>query len=236
MPTITFSRLNPDKQEKIIHCAAEIFARNGYTGASMDSVAEAAGIAKGALYRYFTSKKDLFIRVVDFLREDINNYAMQFLDSHKDMNVFDTFRDWVVSIYTLHERFSMHRDVVCNILYQEALDFKGEVLAKFGKLTTQYTRLLLQRGIARGEVREEVDLDAAAFIIDSVIDRFHDGVTMPFLDKGYALYQQPQEVIERKADQLIAAFRRAFGKAGYQQEQLALQEQQPANSMHRSAS
>ena len=130
MPTITFSRLNPDKQEKIIHCAAEIFARNGYTGASMDSVAEAAGIAKGALYRYFTSKKDLFIRVVDFLREDINNYAMQFLDNHKDINVFDTFRDWVVSIYTLHERFSMHREVVCNILYQEAFDFKGEVLAK----------------------------------------------------------------------------------------------------------
>ena len=236
MPTMTFSRLNPEKQDKIIHCAAEIFARNGYTGTSMDSVAEAAGIAKGALYRYFASKKDLFIRVVDYLREDINTYAMQFLANHKDRDTFDTFRDWVVSIYVLHERFSVHREVVCNILYQEALEFKGEVLAKFGKLTTQYTRLLLQRGIARGEVSEDVDLDAAGFIIDSVIDRFHDGVTMPYLDKGYALYKQPQEVIERKADQLIAAFRRAFGKAGYQQERIALQNQQAANSTHRSAS
>ena len=213
MPTKTFNKLNPEKKQKIINCAVEIFARNGYSGTSMDSVAECAEIAKGALYRYFTGKKDLFILVVDTLVDEIHQYAQDFLESHKEINVFDTIRDHLVSIYTLQDRFSKHQKVLCNILYQEQLDFKGEVLAKFGKLTTHYTRLLLQRGIARGEVQEDIDLESASFIIESVMDRFHDGVIMQYLDHGFGLYQQTQEVINRKADQIIEAFRRAFGKS-----------------------
>ncbi|MFH1070622.1 MAG: TetR/AcrR family transcriptional regulator [Candidatus Glassbacteria bacterium] len=213
MPTTTFFKLNPEKQEKIIACAIRAFADKGYTGTSMDVVAEAAGIAKGALYRYFNSKQDLFMQVVDNLRDDIHGFVTAYLASRIDWNAFDTIRDSLVSIYEFQKRFSVHHRVLCNVLYQEDLDFKGEVLAKFGKLSTQYYRLLLQRGIACGEVRADIDLDAAGFIIQSVEDRFHHGVIMPFLDMGYALYRQPQEVLEEKADQIIEFFRRAFGKA-----------------------
>lgn len=213
MPTITFQKLKPDKQKKIIDCAIRTFAEKGYTGASMEVVADTAGIAKGALYRYFSSKQDLFMQVVDNLREDIQDFASAYLAARKDQNAFDTIRDLLVSIYDFQKRFSVHHRVLCNVLYQEDLAFKGEVLAKFGKLSTHYYRLLLQQGIACGEVRADVDLDAAGFVIQSVEDRFHHGVIMPFLDMGFALYHQPQEVLEEKADQIIEIFRRAFGKS-----------------------
>jgi len=212
MPTKTFFKLDPLKREKIITCAADLFAQNGYSHTSMEAVAEAAGIAKGALYRYFEGKKDLFLMVVDHLHQDIDNYAREYLEDRKDWNVFDTIRDWLVSVYEFQKLFSMHMLVLCNVLYQEDLEFKGEVLAKFGKLSTQYTRLLLQRGIARGEVRDDIDLDAAAFVIECVHDRFHDGVMQPFLDHGFGLYQAPQEVINRKSDLVVESFRRALGK------------------------
>lgn len=211
MPTETFLKLNPEKRERIVACAIKNFAEKGFTGTSMDSVAKCSGIAKGALYRYFTGKKDLYIEVIDHLVNEVDQYAQEFLASRKGQNVFETIRDWLVAIYAFQEKFSTHQKILGNILYQENLDFKGEVLAKFGKLSTYYTRLLLQHGIAHGEVHEEIDMEAAGFIIESVIDRFHDGASMPFLDHGFGLYQQPQEVINRKADLVIEAFRRAFG-------------------------
>lgn len=211
MPTETFFKLNPEKRERICACAIKNFAEKGYTGTSMDSVAKCAGIAKGALYRYFTGKKDLYLEIINHLVDEIDRYVQDFLAQRKGQNVFGTIRDWLVAIHAFQEKFSSHQKVLCNILYQEDLEFKGEVLAKFGKLTTQYTRLLLQHGIARGEVSEEIDMEAAGFIIESVVDRFHDGASMPFLDHGFGLYQQPQEVINRKADLVIEAFRRAFG-------------------------
>jgi AcrR family transcriptional regulator len=212
MSTETYSRLGKEKKQKIIDSAIDNFARSGYSGTSMEAVAESAGVAKGALYRYFTGKKDLFMLMVDHLVEDIDHYVQEFLKSHSETNVFTTLYDHLVAIYDFQKRFSMHHEVLCNILYQEQFEFKGEVLAKFGKLTTQYTRLVLQRGIARGEVRDDIDVDAAAFMIESVIDRFHDGVWISYLDHGFGLYQQPQEVINRKAALIKDAFRRAFGK------------------------
>ncbi len=69
MPTETFFKLNPEKRERICACAIKNFAEKGYTGTSMDSVAKCAGIAKGALYRYFTAKKDLYLEIIDHLVE-----------------------------------------------------------------------------------------------------------------------------------------------------------------------
>lgn len=212
MPTETFLRLDREKRDKISRCATQNFAEKGYTGTSMDAVAEAAGVAKGALYRYFTSKKDMYMHVVDILRDDAREFVEEFLEERREQSIFETIRDWLVSIHLIHDRLAVHHNVLCNVLYQESVDFKGEVLAKFGKLSTQYYRQILQQGIARGEVREDLDIDAAAFVVQSVQDRFHDGATMPYLDMGFALYQQPQAVIENKADHIIDIFHRAFGK------------------------
>ena len=213
MPTKTFYKLVSSKREKIVACAADLFAHNGYSHTSMDAVAEAAGIAKGALYRYFEGKKDLFLTVVDSLVKDLENYVVDFLERHKDCDVFETIRDHLVAVYEFQKLFPVHQRILCNVLYQEDLEFKGEVLAKFGMLSTQYTCLLFQRGIARGEVREDIDMEAAAFIIECVASRFHHGVMQPFLDHGFGLYQAPQEVINRKADLVVECFRRALGKS-----------------------
>ncbi len=212
MSSETFARLKSDKQQRIIHSATACFAELGYSGTSMELIAERSDIAKGALYRYFTGKKELYMLVVDRLVDEIDRYARQFIEERAAQSIFATLRDHMVSIYDLQQRFSRHQQVLCNVLYQEHLEFKGEVLAKFGKLSTHYTKLILQRGIARGEVRETIDLDAASFIVESVIDRFHDGVLMPYLDHGYTLYQQPQEIVNRKAEQVVALFSKAFGK------------------------
>ena len=212
MPTDTFLRLNEEKRKNITRCATRAFAANGFSGTSMDSVAEAAGVAKGALYRYFLNKKDMYLHVVDALREDTQAYIVEFLEQRRRQDVFDTMRDWLVSSYTTQERFDTHRKVLCNILYQESLDFKEEALTRFGNLSSHYVKLAIQQGIASGTICENINLDAAAFMVQCVEDRFHDGVTVPFLDVGYALYNQPQAVIEYKADQIIDLFRRAFGK------------------------
>ena len=48
------------KESQILNGAAEVFARDGYEGASMSRIAAQAGVSKGTLYNYFTSKAELF--------------------------------------------------------------------------------------------------------------------------------------------------------------------------------
>jgi AcrR family transcriptional regulator len=50
----------PQKESQIVNGAAQVFAADGYEGASMSRIAMEAGVSKGTLYNYFTSKADLF--------------------------------------------------------------------------------------------------------------------------------------------------------------------------------
>jgi AcrR family transcriptional regulator len=46
-------------RQRIIEAAAPIFNRQGFAGASMQDVMEAAGLEKGGIYRHFASKEEL---------------------------------------------------------------------------------------------------------------------------------------------------------------------------------
>ena len=46
---------------QILAAARTVFAEKGYQDATMDQIAEVAGVAKGTLYSYFPSKRDVYV-------------------------------------------------------------------------------------------------------------------------------------------------------------------------------
>lgn len=61
----------PDTRRKILNAAFEEFYRNGFHAASLDDIVKAAGITKGALFHYFSGKRDLAFTVVDEIIEPL---------------------------------------------------------------------------------------------------------------------------------------------------------------------
>lgn len=52
------------RERAFLDAALQLFAANGYSGTTMDQVAEAAGLTKPTLYQYFPSKEALFARMM----------------------------------------------------------------------------------------------------------------------------------------------------------------------------
>jgi TetR/AcrR family transcriptional regulator, fatty acid metabolism regulator protein len=52
------------KRERIVAAALRLFANTPYQAVTMDQVARAAGVAKGTLYLYFTSKQALYLGIL----------------------------------------------------------------------------------------------------------------------------------------------------------------------------
>ena len=59
-----------DKRTEILEAAELIFTSRGYAAARMDDIAEAAGVAKGTLYLYFSSKQELFVSLLEARTEE----------------------------------------------------------------------------------------------------------------------------------------------------------------------
>src|SRR5438045_446117 len=49
----------------LLDAAHEVFAEKGFMAASLDDIASVAGYTKGAIYKHFATKEDLFLAVSD---------------------------------------------------------------------------------------------------------------------------------------------------------------------------
>jgi AcrR family transcriptional regulator len=64
-PRLSRPERKAQTRSRILQSAARVFAREGFHAASVDTVAEAAGFSKGAVYSNFATKDDLFLALVD---------------------------------------------------------------------------------------------------------------------------------------------------------------------------
>ena len=63
-------RWTPERRRELtrtalIEAAAQVFARRGFYGASLDEIAETAGFTRGAIYKNFDDKEGLFLATID---------------------------------------------------------------------------------------------------------------------------------------------------------------------------
>lgn len=58
------TRIQLKNEERILDAAQEVFATYGYQGATIDEVADRAGISKPNLHYYFKRKRDLYLAVL----------------------------------------------------------------------------------------------------------------------------------------------------------------------------
>jgi TetR/AcrR family transcriptional regulator len=90
---MAFEKLEKEKQNKIINAACEVFARHGYKKGSMKDIAEAARISKSVLFKYFSTKQNLYVRVFRLASDSISeadNIARA--EGERDSDMFSLMR------------------------------------------------------------------------------------------------------------------------------------------------
>jgi len=58
------------RRQQLLETAAQLFAKRGYAGATTAELARAAGVTEPIIYRHFSSKRDLFIALIDRTGEE----------------------------------------------------------------------------------------------------------------------------------------------------------------------
>jgi TetR/AcrR family transcriptional repressor of mexJK operon len=78
----------PKKQLEVLAVASDYFLRHGYKGTSINAMARDSGISKESIYRYFSSKKELFEAVI---ARELATYRknLQFLDFETESIALD---------------------------------------------------------------------------------------------------------------------------------------------------
>jgi AcrR family transcriptional regulator len=118
-------RKQRDARARILQSALDEFSENGFHQATIDSIAERAGIAKGTVYRYFKTKEDLF----NALKEDTMSEFVELAKREvtKDAGVLQILES-VIKIYL---GFFEKNSAFFKVIVQEQKDFGREFSEKF---------------------------------------------------------------------------------------------------------
>ena len=73
----TFDNLAEYKKQRVIDACVREFGEHGYASSSMDGIIKRAGISKGGLYGYVSSKRELFLFIVDYSYSRLYEYLRE---------------------------------------------------------------------------------------------------------------------------------------------------------------
>lgn len=166
----------------IIATAIDCFARYGYAGTSIDRIARAAGVTKGALYYHFRDKEQLLFAAVKERIEAFEQHVLGRVERVDDPA--EALRE-IARICALNAMEDNHRRFILTLMV-EALDTNVSLSAEFREMLHRFRsfhRRLLRQGQERGLFRLDVDVPTAAV-------QFVSGI----LGAEIQFYQDPERI------------------------------------------
>lgn len=89
-------------KDRILDAALTVFSEKGFHLATVDEIAERAGVGKGTLYRYFANKETLFNELVRLRLEALELKAMTVVDGQDD--VLTLIRKYLLIYFEFFDR------------------------------------------------------------------------------------------------------------------------------------
>jgi AcrR family transcriptional regulator len=151
----------PERRAQLLDVARRVFGTSGFHGVSMEDVAKEAGITKPILYDHFSSKKDLYLALLDADLAGLHEKVREALDSpagnrERIKRSFHTYFEFV------HDQAAGFR-----LLMQETVgaekDFRERV-ERFRAQTVSEVADLIERESAGRLDRERAEIVALALI------------------------------------------------------------------------
>jgi AcrR family transcriptional regulator len=174
-------------RRRLLQAASEVFAQRGYDRASLDDVASAAGLTKGAVYSSFASKDDLFYALmrerigerlalvaeaverratVPDMARDAGSGLAELMSSQRDWHLlFIEFWARAVRDPELHDEFARERRSVRGLIarFLEALAVEAGVDLPAPAEQLAVAVLALSNGIAIEHLADPDAVDPAIF-------------------------------------------------------------------------
>jgi AcrR family transcriptional regulator len=154
-----------ETRQRLLEAAVAECACEGYVGANINRISQAAGFAKGTIYNYFSCKRSLMLALIDEIAAEHTKFIVQNVESEPDptRRLERFFGDG----YAFVEQQPEQAAVIINTVYGPDEEFKQRVFDAYDALFTLIIRDIVKAGIARGDFRP-VDPDLTAALLMSI--------------------------------------------------------------------
>ena len=158
-----FDKLNEDKKNKIIQASIKEFALKGYAAASTNNIVNEADISKGALFNYFTNKKNLYLYVTDYAIEYYVNYMIDKIKINNP-DIFQRVLEWQELKISISSENPIVYKFFASVFMNTPEELKYEIEERYKKINEQSKHLILS-DVDLSLFRDDIDKQKALELI-----------------------------------------------------------------------
>lgn len=181
------TRIQLRNEERILDAAQEVFATYGYQGATIDEVADRAGISKPNLHYYFKRKRDLYLAV---LRRTLEIWLVPLRELDRNGDPAVEIGNYIAHKVQLSRRFPAASRVFANEIVQGAPFLKGYLQTNLREVVERKAAVI-QHWIDQGKLAP-IDPYHLIFLIWAATQHYADFIpqikavmNVPRLNQGH---------------------------------------------------
>ncbi|MGI8448166.1 MAG: TetR/AcrR family transcriptional regulator [Streptosporangiaceae bacterium] len=163
------TRLTADqRRESILKAATEVFAEVGYRAGKVSDVAARVGVTEPVIFQNFGSKAALFAAVLDRVASDLH------AELHSRPGLDDSAASLLAHILSPSRAGKPHALGSHRMLFADTASLiadpgAGEAASRAATVIAGHLADLVRRAQAEGNIRDDADPDAAAWLLLSVL-------------------------------------------------------------------
>ena len=184
---------------RILGAAAQCFAKSGFARTRIDDVAQSAGVSRALVYNHFGSKEELARQVCDHLLDDWSSAVDRALEDAK--GALDALAAWL-RVNLTEDRRPLLTALVAADAAPVLVDWDAAAEVAMDEWRAKL-EALLQRGIASGEFRADLDVRATA----EVVRAMQVGMMQHLLDDKPYLDVSGEHHLRAATELLVAGLR-----------------------------
>ncbi len=199
------------RQERIVSVAMRHFAERGYEGVRIEEIAREAGVAKGAVFGYFSNKARLFLAAYQAAARSFSSY-LEAPPEIIEQGFFAVITYWIQQTpHMINEDWVPYRVTLLGN-YCSSLQLRREITQFLVREDPYGTQGFVQFGIDRGEIRTDIDVKMIVSMVDWLMDRVQDAIVTEELDPGlFGSATQSLPMRELRVRQFVELLRGAIG-------------------------
>lgn len=178
-----------ERKEQILNSAITVFAQSTYHGATTKSISEEAGVTEALIYRYFGSKRTLFLEAIDHTSERLVQGLEAILSNHRDapMKAIQECFEYYVHLLEKNQELAKMIFLVLSELDQEDV---REAYLPYQERALKDIASAIEHWKSMGLAREDMDTKTAAwlyfgsYLVLALVQ--HSSGTIP-MDPTYAI-------------------------------------------------
>lgn len=160
-------------RDSILDAAEQLFVKQGVSGTTLQHIATAAGVTRGAIYWHFLDKGAMFNAMMERVKMPLES-AMQLLDEANAAEPLEALREYMMCVFRVTVEDPKARRVFeIATMKMEFLDELSAVRERRKQNQMEWMARIesrIRKGIANGQVKAGVDPYAVALGLWAIVD------------------------------------------------------------------